>query len=62
MVVIRATFFLMLVFVISGISSAGTGYQGVLLSPEKSINKYDLIDHNGKIVKFPQTKGKYQLV
>ena len=58
---IRISFFMSLVFVLAGISNAGTGYQGVLLSPEKSITAHSLIDHNGAAVQFPQAKGKYQL-
>lgn len=57
----RVIFIVMFVFSLSSISTAGTGYQGVLLSPEKSINAHSLIDHNGKAVQFPAASGKYQL-
>ena len=58
---IRISFFMFLVLVLAGMSKAGTGYQGVLLSPEKLITAHSLIDHNGAAVQFPQAKGKYQL-
>jgi len=61
MSVSRATFLIFFIFSVSSISSAGTGYQGVLLSPEKLINPYTLIDHNGNSVQFPAAQGKYQL-
>jgi len=57
----RTITFILFIFAVSGMSSAGTGYQGVLLSPEKSINAHNLVDHNGKAVQFPAAAGKYQL-
>ena len=45
-----------------GTASANTGYQGVLLSPVKSIQAHDLIDADGKSIAFPEAEGKYQLV
>ena len=61
MSVFRRTFLIIFVFVVSSLSNASTGYQGVLLSPEKSINAYDLMDHEGNKIQFPAAKGKYQL-
>lgn len=58
---LRTYLFLFLVISVSSISNAGTGYQGVLLNPEKSINSYKLVDDNGAVVQFPAAKGKYQL-
>ena len=57
----RVIFTILFVFAFASISSAGTGYQGVLLSPEKSITSFKLIDQNGDAVQFPAAAGKYQL-
>ncbi len=52
---------LLLVFLIPAMAGAATGYQGVLLSPEKTLNTHELIDLKGNHVQFPSAAGKYQL-
>lgn len=53
----------LLFLLVTGVASAttGTGYQGVLLNPVKSIRSHQLIDHNGEFVQFPTATGKYQM-
>ena len=59
---LKKSFLISLGLIVSGVVIASAGYQGVLLSPEKAINAHDLIDSNGKNVRFPAAEGKYQLV
>lgn len=54
--------FSMFLFFVFNTSSAVTGYQGILLNPVKSIKSYQLKDHTGNAIQFPQATGKYQLV
>lgn len=55
-------FLLSLGLFVFGAVTASTGYQGVLLNPEKSIKPFELVDDDGKNVIFPSAEGKYQLV
>ena len=58
----RSLLILFFVLLMQNFSYGDTGFQGVLLSPEKSINVHRLIDQDGKTVQFPSVTGKFQLV
>lgn len=58
----KLSFYLSLALIMFGVANANTGYQGVLLNPEKKIKAHELIDYNGNNISFPTAEGKYQLV
>lgn len=58
----RSLLLAMLMICVVGAAAAATGYQGLLLSPEKVVQAYPLIDQDGREVMFPAANGKFQLV
>ena len=48
--------------VINSMAQADTGYQGLLLKPEKTIKSYQLINVDGQQVMFPKANDKHQLI
>lgn len=53
---------ILIAFAIACSAEANTGYQGLLLTPEKLLTPYKVTDKAGRDVMFPDANGKYQLV